>query len=70
MLKQRNIWHYICSHNSLLVPLSPVAFYPLNGQYETADVSHNMNSPAEAANVTLAPGPDGSKGARISSGGK
>ena len=44
------------------VPLSPVAFFPLNGQYETTDISHSSNPPAQASGVELAPGPDGSTG--------
>ncbi|KAL9982723.1 hypothetical protein ACROYT_G004806 [Oculina patagonica] len=44
------------------VPLSPVAFFPLNGQYETTDVSHSANLPGQASGVELAPGPDGSVG--------
>ena len=44
------------------VPLSPVAFFPLNGQYETTDISHTSNSPAQVSGVELAPGPDGSTG--------
>ena len=45
------------------VPLSPVAFFPLNGQYETTDISHSSNPPGQASGVELAPGPDGSTGA-------
>ena len=45
-----------------LVPLKPVAFFPLNGQYETTDISHSQNPPGEASNVELAPGPDGCDG--------
>ena len=48
--------------NAFSVPLSPVAFFPLNGQYETTDISHSSNPPAEASGVELAPGPDGSTG--------
>ena len=44
------------------VPLSPVAFFPLNGQYETTDISHSSNPPGEASDVQLTPGPDGSTG--------
>ena len=44
------------------VPLEPVAFFPLNGHYETADISHSHNPPGEASNVELAPGPDGCEG--------
>lgn len=44
------------------VPLKPVAFFPLNGQYETTDISHSQNPPGEASNVELAPGPDGFDG--------
>ena len=44
------------------VPLSPVAFFPLNGQYETTDISHRSNPPAQASGVELAPGPDGNAG--------
>ncbi|KAL9982726.1 hypothetical protein ACROYT_G004810 [Oculina patagonica] len=44
------------------VPLSPVAFFPLNGQYETTDISHSANPPGQASGVELAPGPDGSVG--------
>ena len=46
----------------LSVPLNPVAFFPLNGQYNTADISHSSNPSGEESNVELAPGPDGSKG--------
>ena len=45
------------------VPLSPMAFFPLNGQYETTDISHSSNPPGQASGVELAPGPDGSTGA-------
>ena len=48
--------------NFLLVPLGPVAFFPLNGQYETTDISHNHNPPGEVSNVELAPGPGGNIG--------
>ena len=47
---------------SFSVPLSPVAFFPLNGQYETTDISHSSNPPGKASGVELAPGPDGSAG--------
>ncbi|XP_078357236.1 uncharacterized protein LOC144642118 [Oculina patagonica] len=49
----------LCSRK---VPLSPVAFFPLNGQYETTDISHSANPPGQASGVELAPGPDGSVG--------
>jgi len=39
-----------------------VAFFPLNGQYETTDISHSYNLPGQASGVELAPGPDGSAG--------
>ena len=39
-----------------------MAFFPLNGQYETTDISHSSNLPGEAHDVELAPGPDGSAG--------
>lgn len=39
-----------------------MALFPLNGQYETTDVSHSSNPPAQASGVELAPGPDGSMG--------
>lgn len=48
--------------NSFSVPLSPVAFFPLNGQYETTDISHSSNPAGQASDVELAPGPDGSTG--------
>ena len=48
--------------NAISVPLSPVALFPLNGQYETTDISHSFNPPAQASGVELAPGPDGSTG--------
>ena len=44
------------------VSLNPVAFFPLNGQYETTDISHSHNLPGQASGVELAPGPDGSVG--------
>ena len=44
------------------VPLSPMAFFPLNGQYETTDISHSYILPGQASGVELAPGPDGSTG--------
>ena len=44
------------------VPLRPVAFFPLNGQYETADISLRSNPPGLSNDVRLAPGPDGSTG--------
>ena len=44
------------------VPSNPVAFFPLNGQYETTDASHSHNPPGEASNVELASGPDGNMG--------
>jgi len=48
--------------NAFSVPLNPVAFFPLNGQYETTDISHSHNLPGNAPGVELAPGPDGSTG--------
>ena len=39
-----------------------MAFFPLNGQYETTDISHSSNPPGQASGVELAPGPDGSAG--------
>ena len=39
-----------------------MAFFPLNGQYETTDISHTSNTPAQTSGVELAPGPDGSTG--------
>ena len=44
------------------VPLNPLAFFPLNGQYETKDISHRHNLQGNASSVELAPGPDGSTG--------
>ena len=52
------------------VPLSPMAFFPLNGQYETTDISHSSNPPAQASGVELAPGPDGSTGGSYQFSGK
>ena len=45
-----------------LVLLNPVAFFPLNGQYETTDISHTHNLQGNASGVELTPGPDGSTG--------
>ena len=39
-----------------------MAFFPLNGQYDTTDISHSYNLPGQASGVELAPGPDGSAG--------
>ena len=39
-----------------------MTFFPLNGQYETTDISHSHNLPGQASGVELAPGPDGSAG--------
>lgn len=39
-----------------------MAFFPLNGQFETTDISHSYNLPAQVSGVELAPGPDGSAG--------
>ena len=39
-----------------------MAFFPLNGQYETTDISHSHNLPGNAIGVELAPGPDGNTG--------
>ena len=41
-----------------LVLLNPVAFFPLNGQYETEDISHRNNLQGNASSVELAQGPD------------
>ena len=41
-----------------LVLLNPVAFFPLNGQYETKDISHRNNLQGNASSVELAQGPD------------
>jgi len=48
--------------NAFSVLLNPVAFFPLNGQYETTDISHSHNLPGNAIGVELASGPDGSSG--------
>jgi len=48
--------------NAFSVFLNPVAFFPLNGQYETTDISHSHNLPGNASGIELAPGPDGSTG--------
>ena len=48
--------------NAFSVFLNPVAFFPLNGQYETTDISHSHNLPGDASGVELASGPDGSTG--------
>ena len=42
--------------------MRPVAFFPLNGQYDTADISLRSNPPGLSKDVNLAPGPDGSAG--------
>jgi len=52
----------LTSANAFSVPLNPVAFFPLNGQYETTDISHSHNLQGNASGVELAPGPDGSMG--------
>lgn len=49
----------MCNHR---VHLRPVAFYPLNGQFDTSDISLRSNPPGESNDVDLAPGPDGSPG--------
>ena len=46
----------------ITVPLRPVAFFPLNGQFETADISLRFNSPGISNDVQLSPGPGGSIG--------
>lgn len=46
----------------MTVHLRPVAFYPLNGQFDTSDISLRSNPPGESNDVDLAPGPDGSPG--------
>ena len=53
-----------------LVPLNSVAFFPLNGQYETTDISHRQNLQGNASGVELAPGPDGSTGGSYQFSGK
>ena len=53
-----------------LVPLNPMAFFPLNGQHETTDISHRHNLQGNASGVELAPGPDGSTGGSYQFSGK
>ena len=48
--------------NAFSVLLNPKAFFPLNGQYETTDISHSHNLQGNAFGVELATGPDGSTG--------
>ena len=46
----------------LSVPSNPVAFFPLNGQYETTDASHSHNPSGKASNLESASWPDGNMG--------
>ena len=46
----------------LSVSSNPVAFFPLNGQYETTDASHSHNPSGKASNLESASWPDGNMG--------